>query len=117
MRKAACLKTQPAQPASPQPVDFLISSLNHQLPESQSHSASISLQCSSAFVLSRVRRVRLCVTVWTVVLQAPRPWGSQGKNLMPCPPLGDLLNPGIKPMSPVSPILQVDSLPLSHWGS
>ena len=29
----------------------------------------------------------------------------------------DLPNPGIKPTSPVSPALQVDSLPLSHWGS
>ena len=32
------------------------------------------------------------------------------------PPLGDL-NPGIKPASPVSPVLQADSLVLSHWGS
>ena len=33
------------------------------------------------------------------------------------PPPGDLLDPGIKPTSPVSPALQVDSLPLSHQGS
>ena len=32
----------------------------------------------------------------------------------PCPPPGDLHNPGIKPRSPA---LQVDSLPLSHLGS
>ena len=30
---------------------------------------------------------------------------------------GDLPNPGIEPMSPVAPALQVDSLPLSHDGS
>ena len=30
------------------------------------------------------------------------------------PPLGDLLDPGIEPMSPASPTLQVDSLPLSY---
>ena len=30
------------------------------------------------------------------------------------PPPGDLPNPGIEP---VSPALQVDSLPLSHWGN
>ena len=30
---------------------------------------------------------------------------------------GDPPDPGIKPMSPVSPALQVDSLPLSHQGS
>ena len=33
---------------------------------------------------------------------------------LPCPPPGDLPNPGIKPTSPA---LQVDSLPLSHQGS
>ena len=27
------------------------------------------------------------------------------------------LHPGIKPMSLMSPALQTDSLPLSHWGS
>ena len=32
----------------------------------------------------------------------------------PCSPPGDPLNPGIKPLSPA---LQVDSLPLSHWES
>ena len=31
-----------------------------------------------------------------------------------CPPPGDLRDPGVKPRSPA---LQVDSLPLSHWGS
>ena len=35
---------------------------------------------------------------------------------LPCPP-PDLPDPGIKPGSPVSSELQVDSLPLSHWGS
>ena len=32
------------------------------------------------------------------------------------PSPGDLLNPGIKPMSLPSPELQADSLPLSHEG-
>ena len=32
-------------------------------------------------------------------------------------PPGDLPHPGIEPTSPVSPSLQVDSLPLSHLGS
>ena len=35
----------------------------------------------------------------------------------PCPPPGDLSDPGIEPVSPVSPALPADSLPLSHWGS
>ena len=30
---------------------------------------------------------------------------------------GDLLDPGIKPESPLAPELHADSLPLSHWGS
>ena len=36
---------------------------------------------------------------------------------LPCPPPGDLPDPGIEPKSPVSPALQADSLPLSHQGS
>ena len=36
---------------------------------------------------------------------------------LPFPPSGDLPNPGIEPTSPVSPTLQVDSLPLSHRGN
>ena len=35
---------------------------------------------------------------------------------LPCPPQ-DLLNPGIKSMSPAVPALQADSLLLRHWGS
>ena len=35
---------------------------------------------------------------------------------LPFPSPGDLLDPGIKPASPVSPALQAVSLPLSHQG-
>ena len=38
-------------------------------------------------------------------------------NGLPCPPPGDLPNPGIEPESPVSPVLQADSLLLSHQES
>ena len=34
-----------------------------------------------------------------------------------CPPPWDLSDPGITPASPAVPVLQADSLPLSHWGS
>ena len=34
-----------------------------------------------------------------------------------CPSLGELPNPEIEPMSPISPALQVNSLLLSHQGS
>ena len=33
---------------------------------------------------------------------------------LPCPSPGELPNPGIEPLSPSSPALQEDSLPLSH---
>ena len=33
-----------------------------------------------------------------------------------CPPLGDLPHPGIKPMSPVSPVLETHSLPTEPPG-
>ena len=32
----------------------------------------------------------------------------------PCPPSGDLTDPGIEPVSPAAPALQADSLLLSH---
>ena len=35
---------------------------------------------------------------------------------LPCPPPWDLPNLGIEPVSLASPLLQVDSLLLSHWG-
>ena len=57
------------------------------------------------------------VTLWTVIH-----WASQSKRFfrqeywsgLPFPPPGDLPDPGIKPVTPVSPASQVDSLPLSH---
>ena len=36
---------------------------------------------------------------------------------LPFPPPGYLPHPGIELVSPMSPALQADSLPLSHWGS
>ena len=39
-------------------------------------------------------------------------WGG-----LPFPSPEDLPNSGIKPETPVSPALQAESLPLSHWGS
>jgi len=35
---------------------------------------------------------------------------------LPCPPPGDLPDPGIELVSPVAPALQADSLRLSHCG-
>ena len=53
------------------------------------------------------------MTVWTVAFQAPLFMGFPGQEYwsgLPYPPSRDLPDPGIKPMSPVSPALQVDSL-------
>jgi len=36
---------------------------------------------------------------------------------LPFPSPEDLPDPGIGPVSPVSPALHADSLPLNHWGS
>ena len=58
--------------------------------------------------------------LWTVACQAPLSmWFSQQEywSGLPFPSPGDLPDLGIKPMSPVSPALQADSLPLSHQGS
>ena len=60
------------------------------------------------------------MTLWTIALQAPLSmeftWHGYWHGL-PCLPPGDHPDPGIELASPVSPALQADSLPLSHWGS
>ena len=57
---------------------------------------------------------------WTAALQAPRSMGfsrQESWSGLPCPPPGDLPSSGIKPTSPSSPALQVDSLLPSCRGS
>ena len=58
------------------------------------------------FVLSCFICVRLFVTLWTVVRQAPLSMGFSRQECwggLPRPPPGDLLAPGIKPTSLMSP--------------
>ena len=55
------------------------------------------------------------VTLWTVVLQAPLSMGFSRQEYwsgLPCILPGDLPDPGIKPMSLMSPALKTSSLPL-----
>ena len=65
--------------------------------------------------------VRLFVTPWTVVLRAPLSMGFSRQEYwrgMPCPPPGDLLNPGIGPASLMSPALAGGFFTTSgqpHW--
>ena len=55
-----------------------------------------------------------------VARQAPLPMGfprQEDWSGLPVPPLGDLLDPGTNPASPMPPELQEDSLLVSHQGS
>ena len=75
---------------------------------------------SHVWMLSCFSLVQLFVTLWTIACQAPlstefsRQQYWSGLQSSPPEDLSDL---GIEPMSPASPILQADSLPLSHRGS
>ena len=71
-------------------------------------------------VLNRFSRVHLFVTPCTVVRQALLSLGFSRQEYgsgLAFPSPGDLPVPGIKLLSPASPALQADSLPLSHGGS
>ena len=64
---------------------------------------------SSVCMLSRFSRVWLFATPWTVALQAPRSMGFSRQEHwsgLPCPPPGDLLNPGIEPAYLTPPALE-----------
>ena len=66
-------------------------------------------------MLSCFSHVWLFATLWSVVHQAPLSMGFSREecwSVLPCHPPGDLPDSGIKPTSPESPALQVDSLPL-----
>ena len=52
--------------------------------------------------------VQLCVILWTVARQAPLSIGFSRQEYwsgLPCPPPGDLPDPGIEPVSLTSPTL------------
>ena len=77
----------------------------------------VSVALYSADMLSRVR---LFEPLWTVVHQAPlsmRFSQQEYRSGLPFPSPGGLPNPRIKPTSPMSPALQMNSLPLSRRGS
>ena len=61
-----------------------------------------------ACVLSLFGHVQLCVTLWTIAHQAPLSMGLSRQEYwsgLPCPPPGDLPDPGIKPASLTSSAL------------
>ena len=60
--------------------------------------------CSS--MLSHFSHVQLFVTLWTVAHQTPLSMGfsrQEYRSGLPCPPPGDLPDPGIEPASLMSP--------------
>ena len=68
------------------------------------------LQIAAMFTLLMLSPVHLFATLWTVAHQAPlsmRFFRQGFWSGLPCPPPGDLPNPGIEPRSPA---LQADSL-------
>ena len=71
-------------------------------------------------VLSCFSHVQLFATPWTVALQAPLSMAFSRQEYwsgVPCPPPGDLPDPGMEASTPLAPALQADSLLLSHQGS
>ena len=71
-------------------------------------------------MLSHFSYTQLFETLWTVARQAPLSMGfSRQENWsgLPFPSPGDLPGPEIEPVSPATPALQVDSLPLRPQGS
>ena len=65
------------------------------------------ISCQCIFLVSRVQ----LFATWTVASQAPLSMGFSRQEYwsgLPCPPPGDLPDPGTEPRSPA---LQVDSLP------
>ena len=74
---------------------------------------SIKHTSGHACAVSLYRRVRQFATQWTIARQALSMGFSRQEywSGLPCPPPGDLPDPGTEPISPAS---QADSLPLSH---
>ena len=71
-------------------------------------------------MLSCFSCVLLFATQYTIACQAPLSVElsrQEYQSGFPCPPPGDLSNPGIKPMSHAAPALQANSFLLSQWGS
>ena len=74
------------------------------------------LHKQSVHMLSRFSRVKLFATLWTIACQAPLSMGFSRQEYWsgwPCPPPGDLPDPGIKPMSLTSSALAGEFLTTS----
>ena len=70
-------------------------------------------------VFSRFSYVCDIATLWTAARQAPLSMGFSRHEYwsgLPCPPPGDLSDPGIEPVSLASPELQVDTFTAEPQG-
>lgn len=75
---------------------------------------------SPGCVLSHLSHVRLFVTQWTITCQAPQPMESSQARIpkwVAMPSSRGYFQPRDWIACPVSPAWQMDSLPLSQWGS
>ena len=69
-------------------------------------------------MLSLFSRVRLFETPWAIARQVPLSMGfsrQEYRSGLPCPPPGDLLNPGIESKSHTSPVLAGRFFTTSKW--
>ena len=69
-------------------------------------------------VVQPISRVQLSVTPWTVTLQASLSMGFSRQEYwsgLPCPPPGDLPNPGIELESLISPALAGEFFTANTW--
>ena len=81
---------------------------SHSLPSGCWFHRFLLIMATCMHVLSRFSRVRLLATLWTVAHQAPLSLGfsrQEYQSGLPCPPPGDLPDPGIEPRSLTSPAL------------
>ena len=76
------------------------------------------------YTCMRAKSLQQCLTLCDPMGRQPtrflRPWGFSRQEYwseLPCPPPGDLYDPGTEHVSPVAPALQVDSLPTEPPGT
>ena len=65
-------------------------------------------------MLSHFSHVLLCATLWTIALQAPLSTRQEYWSGSPCPPPGDLPNPGTEPVSYISYLSYIGRRVLYH---
>ena len=94
-----------------------VSGWEEPLEEAMAHIHQTNSPC--VCMLSCSSHVQLFATIWTTTLQAPLSMGFSRQEYwsrLSCSPPRDLPYSGIKPMSPVPPAFQVDSLPTEPPG-